>query len=117
MRVWVNTLDGWIQHGDVRSSDARAAAVAKLLADRLGWEAAAGVTAPPPHPAAAGAPDAAVAARSPAPLNEGLARIPRPSAIGVTEPTSGLDAGSEPYLDELVAFALEAQLRDFLVAN
>jgi hypothetical protein len=41
MRVWNNSVDeGWVQHGQDRSSPTRAAFVAKLLASRKGWESA-----------------------------------------------------------------------------
>lgn len=45
--VWVNSHDeGWVMHGQRRSTPERAAAVAALLARKLGWETAAGPTAP-----------------------------------------------------------------------
>jgi len=115
MRVWVNTLDGWVQHGLERSSPERAAAVAKLLAQRLGWETAAGVAPPAPRPPRDGAPTADVAARSPAPLGTSprQARTVRtPVEVNAEHPVD-----AEPYLEELVSFAMEAQLRDFLIAH
>jgi hypothetical protein len=115
MRVWVNTTNGWVQHGGVRSTPGRAAAVARLLATRLGWETAAGVTAPPPLPASGGAPTAAVAAVSPASFDATAPRrAPDAPPPGMARDPAG---ESEPYLQELACFALEAQLRDFIVAN
>jgi hypothetical protein len=115
MRVWVNSIDeGWVQHGLERSSPERAVAVARLLAQQLGWETAAGATPPPPHPAQDGAPPASIGRKSPAPLR----RSPRvrPAQRPVVE-TTGASADSEPYFDELVSFALEAQLRDFIIGH
>jgi hypothetical protein len=124
MRVWVNTPDGWVQHGGERKSTSRAAIVAKLLATRCGWETASGPAPPPPRPAAPRAPTATVAAVSPAPCSQGsgspvLARF-ADEASG-REPDAPVDtmtgAEEEPYLEELASFALEAQLRDFMVTN
>jgi hypothetical protein len=115
LRVWVNTADGWIQHGQVRTSPDRAAAVAKLLATRLGWETASGETAPPPRQARDGAPTAKVAAKSPAPLSPSMrvARVPAPPP----QVRADFTGDPEPYLEELASFAMEAQLRDFLIAR
>jgi hypothetical protein len=116
MRVWVNTTDGgWVQHGKVRSSAERAAAVALLLRRRLGWETASGPVPPAARPASAGAPTAAIAAVSPAPL--GGVGPARSEAKESVEAIPGDAAEAEPYLDELASFALEAQLRDFIAAN
>ena len=130
MWVWINSSDGgWVQHGRERSSAERAAAVAQLLNRRLGWETAAGPVAPESRPASAGAPTAAVAAVSPANFDDPNA--PRPERR--KQPATGRDdaplpagdvpdavtaaAQAEPYLAELVSFALEGQLRDFMIAN
>jgi hypothetical protein len=127
MRVWINTPEGWVQHGGARKSAERAAIVAKLLATRCGWETASGPEPPPDRPAMPGAPSAATAAVSPAPCAHG----PRAGAthqVDGTFPTERVEdtrrdtpAGSlveeEPYLDELASFALEAQLRDFIIGN
>src|SRR4051794_9428147 len=108
MRVWVNTPDGWVQHGGERKSTSRAAIVAKLLATRCGWETASGPVPPPPRPAAPGAPIAAVAAVSPAPCSQGTSSplLGRYSDEGFgleadtgVSPISG--AEEEPYLEEL----------------
>ncbi len=108
MWVWINSSDGgWVRHGRERSSAERAAAVAELLNRRLGWETAAGPMAPEPRPASAGAPTAAVAAVSPAIFND--ANPPQDAATTAPQ--------AEPYLAELVSFALEGQLRDFMIAN
>ena len=66
MRVWVNTVAGWIQHGQVRVSPKRAEEVARILARRYSWETAAGAAPPPLRAAKAGAPSPSVAAKSPA---------------------------------------------------
>lgn len=114
MRVWVNTLDeGWVQHGKDRSSNARAASVADLLRSRLGWHTAAGEAPPSDVEPGADAPSAAVARVSPAPLAEGLASRYVPTG----PPAPGKEEESEPYADQIVAFALENQLRDFLITN
>src|SRR4051794_30177837 len=120
MRVWINSVDeGWVQHGQVRSSSERAAIVAKLLATRKGWEALAGPTAPLPRPPREGAPTGREARKSPALFDA-------PAPPGRPFPSRRLDAGeapidaveeAEPYLQELASFALEAQLRDFLIGR
>jgi len=116
MRVWVNTPDeGWVQHGQERSSHERAAAVAKLLANRIGWETASGTTPPAPRAAREGAPSATVARRSPAPLSSPIRRerpVTQPNEVSVET-----SVDPEPYFDELTSFALESQLRDFLIAR
>jgi hypothetical protein len=124
MRVWVNTTEGWVQHGGVRKSPARATIVARLLARRLGWETASGTVAPPVRPASPGAPTAARATVSPAWGNATSLGVPSnrvPEDAGVPGATAdGLSDGAltdEPYLEELASFALEAQLRDFIVTN
>lgn len=125
MRVWVNTSEGWVAHGEVRSSQERALAVARLLARRLGWETEAGPVAPPVRPASPGAPTAAVAAASPAPLGgviRGVSAAKYPVDVvagveGLVDVITGGAATEEPYLEELASFALEAQLRDFIVTN
>lgn len=65
MRVWVNTVSGWIQHGPARVSAERAASVAGILARRCGWETSSGANPPSPRPARADSPSPAVAAKSP----------------------------------------------------
>ena len=129
MRVWVNSSDGgWVQHGDERKSAGRAAVVAQLLNRRKGWETASGPTPPDARPPQPGAPTAAEAAVSPA--NFGDPNAPRPPRRKASAPKPGPVAASpadipaapeaeeaEPYLDELVSFALEGQLRDFMIAN
>lgn len=65
MRVWVNTADGWVQHGPIRVSEERAAIVASILARRCGWETASGIYPPIQRPARPDAPSQAVAAHSP----------------------------------------------------
>jgi hypothetical protein len=119
MRVWVNSSDaGWVQHGQDRSDEARALAVAKLLARRKGWETAAGATVPAPKPAGAGAPTAQEARKSPASFDS-----PEPRHVGGTvhdgrgESGAAADDDGEPYLEELASFALEGQLRDFLIGR
>jgi len=115
MRVWVNTADGWVQHGSDRSSPERASAVAKLLAQRLGWETAAGGVTPPARPAREGAPTGDIARRSPAIFGPPVARG---SAVQRVDPGSvDTSVDPEPYLEELAAFALEAQLRDFMISQ
>jgi hypothetical protein len=114
MRVWVNTPDGWVQHGQDRSSADRAMAVAKLLAQRLGWETASGPSAPSPRPSREGAPTARLAAKSPAPLRAAIRPMPSPV---VAPRVIDEETPSEPYLEELATFALETQLRDFLIAH
>lgn len=119
MRVWVNSSDaGWVQHGQDRSDAPRAAAVAKLLARRKGWETAAGATPPGPKPAGEGAPTAQEARKSPASFDSPThrpARIPLPHGEGNGAPAPADEA--DPYLEELADFALEAQLRDFLIGR
>lgn len=116
MLVWVNTSDrGWVQHGKARSSAERAAAVASLLNRRLGWETASGPMPPPARPAPVGAPTAADAAVSPAPLR-GMGP-PRSNGDEERKVTAVDALETEPYLEELASFALEAQLRDFIAAN
>jgi hypothetical protein len=67
---------------------------------------------PAPGPAREGAPSAELAAKSPAPLGSGSA-IPRAPVAAAGKQERAEEP--EPYLEDLAAFALESELRDFLI--
>lgn len=130
MHVWVNSCDeGWVEHGTVRKSDERAAEAAKRVRSLTGWEVEFGREAPTPRPPRADAPKAALARVSPVrrlvPLRGRTSAFPgRPgtgaAALGVSGAegaSTTSEADEEAYYDELVSFALEASLRDFLIGR
>jgi len=123
--VWVNSRDeGRVVHGQQRSTPERAAAVAALLARKLGWETAAGPTAPAPSPPRDDAPPGDVARRSPASIPDSSTSVRGGAGFASASPATFFagrpsnDAEQDAaYDDAIMAFAQEAQLRDFLAAN
>ena len=136
MHVWVNSCDeGWVEHGTTRKSDERAATAAKRVRSVTGWEVEFGRRAPAPRPPRPDAPKAELARVSPVgrlvpARGRGVSTFPTEPVAwftdevraagepGDAEATSAAhEAGEEAYYDELVSFALEASLRDFLIGR
>lgn len=134
MHVWVNSCDeGWVEHGTTRRSDERAAEAAKRVRSLTGWEVEFGRRPPAPRPPRPDAPRAALARVSPVKRlvpARGRTALPSSSKPGITSTDAAAlgessntsdaaarEADEEAYYDELVSFALESALRDFLIGR